>query len=140
MRPTAIFYNHTNRMGREGLLGFNPPFIIQGDLNIGGSNTLKASNAIFRLQDGIPDGVVDIGKVNLTTVGRKGRPWTSGTPTYSSGTSAFSRNCPRSFLFDVSYVGGKGSKLAAFRNLNQRTGHASIATELPIAVARPLAA
>src|SRR6202022_180598 len=27
----GIFYNHTNRLGREGLLGFNPPFIILAD-------------------------------------------------------------------------------------------------------------
>jgi outer membrane receptor protein involved in Fe transport len=46
----GVFYNHTNRQGREGLLGFNLPFIVNGDSNIGGSNNLKATNAIFRLQ------------------------------------------------------------------------------------------
>src|SRR5262249_994574 len=30
----GIFYNHANRLGREGLLGFNPPFIILADANI----------------------------------------------------------------------------------------------------------
>ncbi|HUQ92428.1 MAG TPA: carboxypeptidase regulatory-like domain-containing protein, partial [Bryobacteraceae bacterium] len=34
----GVFYNHSNRMGREGLLGFNLPFIVLADENIGGSN------------------------------------------------------------------------------------------------------
>src|SRR5262245_54431686 len=29
----GIFYNHANRLGREGLLGFNPPFLILADSN-----------------------------------------------------------------------------------------------------------
>ena len=58
-------------MGREGLLGFNPPFIILGDAQISGSNTLKATDALFRLQNGIPPGFVDISRVNLATVARK---------------------------------------------------------------------
>ena len=46
----GIFYNHTNRLGREGLLGFNPPFIILADSNIAGSGVLRSTDAIFRLQ------------------------------------------------------------------------------------------
>src|SRR5207302_1809416 len=67
----GLFYNHANRLGREGLLGFNPPFIILADSNISGSGVLRSTDAIFRLQDGIPAGFVDITKVNLTTVARK---------------------------------------------------------------------
>lgn len=67
----GIFYNHTNRQGREGLLGFNLPFIVNGDSNIFGSNTLKSTNAMFRLQDGIPAGFVDVTKINPATVSRK---------------------------------------------------------------------
>src|SRR5207237_4413668 len=67
----GIFYNHANRLGREGLLGFNPPFIILADSNISGSGVLRSNNAIFRLQDGIPPGFVDINRVDLTTVARK---------------------------------------------------------------------
>jgi hypothetical protein len=48
----GVFYNHTNRQGREGLLGFNFPFIVQGDANIAGSNTLKVTDAIFRGRTG----------------------------------------------------------------------------------------
>ena len=55
----GIFYNHTNRSGREGLLGFNPPFIFLADAQIAGSGALRATDALFRLQDGIPTGFVD---------------------------------------------------------------------------------
>src|SRR5262249_46634824 len=41
----GIFYNHTNRLGREGLLGFNPPFIILGDQPIAGSGALRSTDA-----------------------------------------------------------------------------------------------
>jgi hypothetical protein len=42
----GIFYNHANRLGREGLLGFNPPFIILADSNISGSGVLRSTDAI----------------------------------------------------------------------------------------------
>src|SRR4030088_2253784 len=47
----GVFYNHANRLGREGLLGFNPPYIILADSNISGSGALRATDATFRLQD-----------------------------------------------------------------------------------------
>ena len=67
----GLFYNHANRLGREGLLGFNPPYIILADSNISGSGALRSTDAIFRLQDGIPAGFVDLTRVNLATVARK---------------------------------------------------------------------
>ena len=45
----GLFYNHANRLGREGLLGFNPPYIILADSNISGSGALHSTDAIFRL-------------------------------------------------------------------------------------------
>src|SRR5262249_50818685 len=61
----GIFYNHANRLGREGLLGFNPPFIILANSQISGGGNLKSTDALFRLQDGIPPGFVDVSRVNL---------------------------------------------------------------------------
>lgn len=117
----GIFYNHTNRMGREGLLGFNPPFIILADAQIPGSAPLKATDAIFRLQDGIPPGFVDIRRVNLATVARRAQdPFqrTSYTQQYNFG---IQREIMRDLAFDISYVGNRGLKLPAFRNLNHNT-------------------
>ncbi|HYI94113.1 MAG TPA: hypothetical protein VEX68_11255, partial [Bryobacteraceae bacterium] len=117
----GIFYNHSNRMGREGLLGFNPPFIILGDRQIAGSNLLKASNAIFKLSDGIPPGFVDIGTVNLSTVMRRGQDpnqETSYTQQYNFG---IQQELGSGLVLDVAYVGNRGLHLPAFRNLNPFT-------------------
>ena len=135
----GIFYNHTNRQGREGLLGFNLPFIVNGDSNIGGSNNLKATNAIFRLQDGIPAGFVDVTKVNPATVSRKAQDPDQRTTYVQQWNFGIQRELVTDLLFDVAYVGNKGTKLAAFRNLNQQAVTFN-AAGVPSAGARPLAA
>ena len=92
----GIFYNHSNRMGREGLLGFNPPFIVLAGCEQSRAATqLKATNAIFRLQDGIPAGFVDISRVDLDRdVARRGQDpnqRTSYVQQYNFGDSAGDR-------------------------------------------------
>lgn len=117
----GIFYNHTNRLGREGLLGFNPPFIILADAQIAGSGTLKSTNALFRLQDGVPPGFVDINRVNLTTVARKAQDPNQRTPYVMQYNFGIQREFFKDFVFDISYVGNRALKLPAFRNLNPNT-------------------
>jgi hypothetical protein len=134
----GVFYNHTSRQGREGLLGFNLPFIVQGDSNISGSGTLKASNAIFRLQDGIPAGFVDITKVNQTTVSRKAQDPNQRTTYVQQWNFGIQRELVPNLVMDVAYVGNKGTKLAAFRNLNQRAVSFNATTGAPIAGPQPL--
>ena len=114
----GIFYNHSNRMGREGLLGFNPPFIVLRDANISGSNTLKATNAIFRLQDGIPAGFVDISRVDLTSVARRGQDPNQRTSYVQQYNFGIQQEIARDLVIDLAYVGNRGLKLPAFRNLN----------------------
>ena len=117
----GIFYNHTNRLGREGLLGFNPPFIILADSQISGSGNLKATNALFRLQDGVPPGFVDINRVNLTTVARKAQDPNQRTPYVMQYNFGVQQEFFKDFVLDVSYVGNRALKLPAFRNLNPNT-------------------
>jgi hypothetical protein len=114
----GIFYNHANRMGREGLLGFNPPFIVLGDSQISGSGPLKAGNAIFRLQDGIPPGFVDISRVNLASVARKAQDPYQRTTYVQQYNFGIQQELIRNLVFDVAYVGNRALKLPAFRNLN----------------------
>jgi hypothetical protein len=114
----GIFYNHSNRMGREGLLGFNPPFIVLRDANISGSNALKANNAIFRLQDGIPAGFVDIARVDLATVARRAQDSSQRTSYVQQYNFGIQQEIARDLILDVAYVGNRGLKLPAFRNLN----------------------
>lgn len=117
----GIFFNHTNRLGREGLLGFNPPFIILGNQTIPGSGTLRATDAIFRLQDGIPAGFVDIGKVDLTTVSRKAQDPFQRTSYVQQYNFGMQQEIVRDTVFDIAYVGNRSLKLASFRNLNPNT-------------------
>ncbi len=134
----GIFFNHSNRQGREGLLGFNLPFIVQADANIGGSQNLKAADAIFRLQDGVPAGFVDIRRVNQRTVGRKAQDMGQRTTYVQQWNFSIQREVLRDLLFEIAYVGNKGAKLAAFRNLNQRAFTFN-AAGAPVVGAFPLA-
>ena len=133
----GIFYNHSNRMGREGLLGFNLPFIVLGDDNIGGANNLKSTDARIRLQTGIPAGFVDVNRVNQRTVGRKAQDAGQRTTYVQQWNFGIQHELVRDLLFDVAYVGNKATKLAAFRNLNQQAVVFN-AAGVPGAGARPL--
>src|SRR5206468_12565738 len=97
----GVFYNHTNRLGREGLLGFNPPFIILADQQIAGSGALRSSDAIFRLQDGIPPGFVDISRVKLSTVGRKAQDPYQRTPYVQQYNFGIQHELFRDLVLDV---------------------------------------
>ena len=116
----GIFYNHSNRQGREGLLGFNFPFIVQGDTNIGGSNTLKAENAFMRLATGVPPGFVDATKVSVPSLARKAQDPFQRTTYVQQWNFGLQQELAQDVLFELAYVGNRGLKLAAFRNLNQR--------------------
>ncbi len=135
----GIFYNHANRLGREGLLGFNPPFIILADANISGSGVLRSTDAIFRLQDGIPPGFVDLSRVNLTTVARKAQDPNQRSPYVQQYNFGIQREIVKDVVFDVAYVGNHGVKLPSFRNLNPNT-YTFNAQGLPVVGARELAA
>src|SRR5262249_53536863 len=104
----GVFYNHANRLGREGLLGFNPPFIILADSNISGSGTLRATDAIFRLQDGIPAGFVDLSRVNLATVSRKAQDPNQRSPYVQQYNFGVQREILSDLVVDVSYMGNRG--------------------------------
>jgi hypothetical protein len=134
----GVFYNHTNRSGREGLLGFNLPFIVLADSNIGGSSTLKATDKIFRLQEGIPPGFVDISRVNPATVFRRAQDLNQRTSYVQQWNLSIQRELVSDLLLDVAYVGNKGTKLSTFRNLNQKTVSFDPVTGAPIAGPRPL--
>jgi hypothetical protein len=114
----GMFYNHTNRQGREGLLGFNPPFLIDNTIAVSGSN-VPASAAIFRLQDGYPNGLLDLSALP-TTAGRRAQDMNQKTPNIQQWNLGFERELLTDLLLDVAYVGNKGQNLGGFRNINQR--------------------
>src|SRR5262245_59510906 len=115
----GIFYNHTDRQGREGLMGFNPPFLVDNMISESGSNQ-PANAAIFRLQDGYPAGLLDPAKLNLTTVGQRAQDVNRRTPYVHQWNIGIQREIFKDLLFEVAYVGNQGTKLGGFRNINQR--------------------
>jgi len=131
----GIFYSHTDRQGREGLLGFNPPFLVDNTISVSGSNQL-ASSAIFRLQDGYPGGLLDPNRLS-PTIGRRAQDQNRRTPYVQQWNLGIQRELVKDLLLEVAYVGNKGTKLGGFRNVNQRAVVINPQTGAATAGARP---
>jgi hypothetical protein len=116
----GIFYTHTVRQGREGLLGFNPPYLIDNLLQTGVSGAAAvASAAPFRLVNGYPSGLLEPGAI-APTVGRRAQDANQRTPYVQQYNIGVQHELRPDLLLDVAFVGNKGTKLNGFRNLNQR--------------------
>ncbi|MBI1764006.1 MAG: TonB-dependent receptor [Acidobacteria bacterium] len=116
----GIFYNHTVRQGREGLLGFNPPFLVDNLLQTSVTGAAAvASAAVFRLVDGYPAGLLNPASL-APTIGRRAQDANQRTAYIQQFNFGIQYELLKDLLFDVAYVGNKGTKLNGFRNLNQR--------------------
>ena len=116
----GIFYTHTVRQGREGLLGFNPPFLVDNLLQTGVSGAAAvASAAPFRLVDGYPAGLLDPNSL-AATVSRRAQDPNQRTPYVQQYNVGVQYELGADLMLDVAFVGNKGTKLNGFRNLNQR--------------------
>jgi hypothetical protein len=116
----GIFYNHTVRQGREGLLGFNPPFLVDNLLqtSVTGSAAV-VSAAPFRLVNGYPSGLLDPNSL-APTISRRAQDPFQRTPYIQQYNFGIQYELFKDVLFDIAYVGNKGTKLNGFRNINQR--------------------
>ena len=114
----GVFYNHTVRQGREGMLGLNPPFLVDNIIvtNAFGS-TAVASAAPFRLVDGYPAGLLDPNALS-PTVYRRAEDSNQRSPYVQQFNFGIQRELTPNLLLDVAYVGNKGTKLPALRNIN----------------------
>jgi hypothetical protein len=114
----GVFYSHTVRQGREGLLSFNPPFVVDNLIltNVF-SPTAVASAAPFRLRDGYPEGLLDPNRV-LGFAYRRGQDSFQRSPYVQQFNFGIQRELTSNLLIDAAYVGNKGTKLPGFRNLN----------------------
>jgi len=116
----GMFYSHTVRQGREGLLGFNPPFLVDNLISTGVTGAAAvASAAPFRLQNGYPTGLLDPNSL-APTVQRRAQDANQRTPYIQQYNLGIQYEAAQNLLLDVAYVGNKGTKLPGFRNLNQR--------------------
>jgi hypothetical protein len=116
----GVFYSHTVRQGREGLLGFNPPYLVDNLLqtNVTGPAAISSA-APFRLQNGYPSGLLDPSSLSPTVMRRAQDPH-QRTPYVQQYNFGIQRELSPNLLLDVSYVGNRGMKLPGFRNLNAR--------------------
>jgi TonB dependent receptor len=116
----GVFYTHTVRQGREGLLGFNPPYLVDNLLQTGVSGAAAvASAAPFRLVNGYPSGLLDPTTL-APTIGRRAQDPHQRTPYIQQYNIGVQYELMPDVVLDVAYVGNKGTNLNGFRNLNQR--------------------
>jgi hypothetical protein len=116
----GVFYTHTVRQGREGLLGFNPPYLVDNLLqtSVSGAAAVAAA-APLRLADGYPSGLLDATSLAPTVLRRAQDPH-QRTPYIQQFNVGAQYELRPDLVLDVAYVGNKGTKLNGFRNLNQR--------------------
>jgi hypothetical protein len=116
----GVFFTHTVRQGREGLLGFNPPYLVDNLLQTSVTGAAAvASAAPFRLVDGYPSGLLDPNALSSTVL-RRGQDPNQRTPYIQQYNVGVQYELMADIVLDVAYVGNKGTKLNGFRNLNQR--------------------
>jgi len=116
----GVFYTHTVRQGREGLLGFNPPYLVDNLLQTGVTGAAAiASAAPFRLVNGYPSGLLDPTTL-APTISRRAQDANQRTPYIQQYNIGVQYELRSDMVLDVAYVGNKGTKLNGFRNLNQR--------------------
>jgi hypothetical protein len=116
----GVFYTHTVRQGREGLLGFNPPYLVDNLLQTGVTGAAAiASAAPFRLVNGYPSGLLDPTTL-APTISRRAQDANQRTPYIQQYNIGVQYELRSDIVLDVAYVGNKGTKLNGFRNLNQR--------------------
>jgi Carboxypeptidase regulatory-like domain/TonB dependent receptor len=116
----GVFYTHTVRQGREGLLGFNPPYLVDNLLQTSVSGAAAVAPAApFRLVNGYPAGLLDPDSL-ATTVQRRAQDPNQRTPYVQQYNLGIQYELLKDLVLDIAYVGNKGTKLNGFRNLNQR--------------------
>ena len=104
----GVFFTHTVRQGREGLLGFNPPYLVDNLLQTSVSGAAAvASAAPFRLVNGYPSGLLDPSSLS-PTVGRRGQDPNQRTPYIQQFNVGVQYQLRPDVLLDVAYVGNKG--------------------------------
>jgi hypothetical protein len=114
----GVFYSHTIRQGREGMLGFNPPFLVDNLIaaNVFGP-TAVASAAPFQLVNGYPAGLLDPNELS-PFVYRRAEDANQRSPYIQQFNFGIQRELSPNLLVDVAYVGNKGTKLPGLRNIN----------------------
>jgi hypothetical protein len=135
----GIFYNLTDRTGREGLMGYNFPFAINSSATISGSGSLNTTEALFRMQDGIPASLTSPNAINQSTVAHQYEEARQKTGYVQQWNFTIERELVKHMVLDVAYVGNRGIHLPTFRDVNQNPVTFNATAGAPIVQPKPLA-
>ena len=135
----GMFYNLTDRTGREGLMAYNYPFAINSSVSISGSGNLTSAQALFRLQDGIPASLTSPSQINQVTVAHQYEEARQKTAYVQQWNLTLQYALAKDLVLDVAYVGNRGIHLPTFRDVNQNPVTFNPANGAPIVGAKPLA-
>ena len=120
-------------------MGYNYPFAINSSATISGSGNLNSTQALFRLQDGIPASLTSPGAINQTTVAHQYEEAHQKTGYVQQWNFTVQRELMTDLVLDVAYVGNRGIHLPTFRDVNQNPVTFDPVTGAPIVGAKPLA-
>ncbi len=114
----GVFYSHTVRQGREGMLGFNPPFLVDNLIiaPVFGPFAVAAA-APFRLVNGYPQGLLDPNRLT-PFVYRRAQDPNQRSPYVQQFNFGMQRELSQNILVELAYVGNIATKLPALRNIN----------------------
>jgi hypothetical protein len=109
----GVFYQHNSRIGSESLLQLNPPFLLDVQLNRGGTST------VFQLKNGFPLSTITGSGFDLTQIQLRAQD-----PNQRSGYVEQTSFGPEyqltsDMVFSAVYVGNWGRKMNRLRDLNQ---------------------
>jgi hypothetical protein len=108
----GFFYNHTNRQGREGLLAENPPYVHDLSRSQG-----PGSTSLITLDSGPPVNYFDTARPSDQVIRGDDPNLKNGIVQQWNFTVQYSLS--RDWLFEVGYVGNRGTRLTRFWNPNQ---------------------
>lgn len=107
-------YNLEDRRGSESILSGNPPFTIDVVLN-----SDRLTRPAVNLSAGFPPDTLDPSRVSLANVLLRVQDRNQRSAYVQQWNLSLQYEFLRNTLLDVGYVGNKGTKLPALRNLNQ---------------------
>ena len=108
----GLFYNHTNRQGREGLLAENPPYVHDLSRTQG-----PGATSVITLDSGPPPNYFDSARPSDQVVRGDDPNLRNGRVQQWNFTAQYS--FAKDWLFEAGYVGNRGTRLTRFWNPNQ---------------------
>ena len=114
----GIFYNHTNRNGREGIIGFNPPFIVQAGVTAPGGTCCTPPMRRSGFRTAFRPALSTSLRSTWSNLSYKAQDMNLKNPYVEQWNFGIQQELITDLVLDVAYVGNYGRRLPAFRNLN----------------------